>query len=479
MRKFTGFGDLIGYWNERDPEGTAFIMSSDDSEDSNVLISYKELRRVFVRRSRELYTRRIEDEVKCEVILWDGSYECLTEIFAAAAAGIRSVLLNSVVSPEFLKGVLNGVDADCLWTGKSLLKAEEFDVADAGEFSETGDCAEGFHCEEGTPVIFYTSGTTSSGKAVALTDESLMASAWNGGEMLPLTRTDLLLSILPADHVFGFVCGVLWPMTFGCPVALCRGQLKIFQDFEYFRPTAVSLVPSMLSFFLNHNVFNKELKLVLVGAGTCKEEYIRKAVEKGIRVSFGYGLTETSSGVAISTGGDPFAMDICPDDTIKIADDGEILIKAPSCMMKGYYKEPEETAKVIVDGYLHSGDMGYLDEDGRLHISGRKKEMLVLEDGTKVFLPEYEERLAGALGNSDVAVVAVDDRLMLVYHPEGAETEKATEALIGEIMERMDPVMKTVPRGQRISRVILTDRAIPRTATGKIRREKLLEEVVL
>lgn len=94
-------------------------------------------------------------------------------------------------------------------------------------------------------------------------------------------------------------------------------------------------------------------------------------------------------------------------------------------------------------------------------------------------MPEYEERLAGALGNSDVAVVAVDDRLMLVYHPEGAETEKATEALIGEIMERMDPVMKTVPRGQRISRVILTDRAIPRTATGKIRREKLLEEVVL
>lgn len=54
-------------------------------------------------------------------------------------------------------------------------------------------------------------------------------------------------------------------------------------------------------------------------------------------------------------------------------------------MMKGYYKEPEETDKVLKDGFLHSGDMGYLDEDGRLHISGRKKEMLVLEDGTKVF----------------------------------------------------------------------------------------------
>lgn len=480
MRKFTGFRDVIEFWGERDPEGTAFITDSAGSADKKVEISYGKFRRDVIRRGRELRAARLSDGVKNEVILCDGTYECLCEIFGAAVSGTCSVLLNYRTPGEIMGEILANVDAYRLWKGSREDIPDIPGLTDPEPFSGTVDEYTSVPLENnGTPVVFFTSGTTSMGKAVALTDESLMASAWNGGEMLPLTRTDLLLSILPADHVFGFVCGVLWPMTFGCPVALCRGQLKIFQDFEYFRPTAVSLVPSMLSFFLNHNVFNKELKLVLVGAGTCKEEYIRKAVEKGIRVSFGYGLTETSSGVAISTGGDPFAMDICPDDTIKIVDDGEILIKAPSCMMKGYYKEPEETAKVIVDGYLHSGDMGYLDEDGRLHISGRKKEMLVLEDGTKVFLPEYEERLAGALGNSDVAVVAVDDRLMLVYHPEGAETEKATEALIGEIMERMDPVMKTVPRGQRISRVILTDRAIPRTVTGKIRREKLLEEVVL
>ena len=480
MRKFTGFRDVIEFWGERDPEGTAFITGSAGSADKKVEISHGIFRRDVIRRGRELRAARLSDGVKNEVILCDGTYECLCEIFGAAVSGTCSVLLNYRTPGEIMGEILANVDAYRLWKGSREDIPDIPGLTDPEPFSGTVDEYTSVPLENsGTPVVFFTSGTTSMGKAVVLTDETLMSSAWNGGEMLPLKREDLLLSILPLDHVFGFVCGVLWPLTFGCPVALGRGPLNIFRDFEYYRPTVVSLVPSMLSFFLEHHGFNSELRLALIGAGTCKEKCIRQAEEAGIRISFGYGLTETSSGVAISTGGDPFAMDICPDDTIKIADDGEILIKAPSCMMKGYYKEPEETEKVLKDGFLHSGDMGYLDEDGRLHISGRKKEMLVLEDGTKVFLPEYEERLAGALGNSDVAVVAVDDRLMLVYHPEGAETEKETEVLIGEIMERMDPVMKVVPRGQRISRVILTDHAIPRTATGKIRREKLLEEVVL
>lgn len=478
MRKFTGFSDLAGYWADRDPEGTAFVTGSADTAGGKVEISYERFRRDVDLRSRELYTRRIRDDIHCEAILCDGSYECLREIFAAADAGVRSVLLNIRIPAGALPGLLKHVDADCLWAGKGGPDLESIRIADARAFSGVDeDVVSRFSHESDTPVIFFTSGTTSSGKAVVLTDRTLMSSAWNGGEMLPLKREDLLLSILPVDHVFGFVCGILWPLTFGCPVALGRGPLSVFSDFQYYRPSAVSLVPSMLSFFLEHNVFNDELKLVLIGAGSCKEKYIKKARDAGIMVSFGYGLTETSSGVAISTGGDPFAMDICPDDTIKIAGDGEILIKAPSCMMKGYYKEPEETEKVIVDGYLHSGDMGYLDDEGRLHISGRKKEMLVLEDGTKVFLPEYEEKLVNSLGNSEIAVLSVDDRLVMVYHREGPEAERPMDDLADEIMLRLKPVMETVPRDQRISQVILTDRPIPRTATGKIRRKKLLEEV--
>ena len=97
-------------------------------------------------------------------------------------------------------------------------------------------------------------------------------------------------------------------------------------------------------------------------------------------------------------------MEICPDDTITLAEDGEILIEAPTCMMKGYYKRPDSTAEVLRDGVLHTGDLGSFDINGRLHITGRKKDILVLPDGTKIFLPEYEARLMSALGHTELAV---------------------------------------------------------------------------
>ena len=122
----------------------------------------------------------------------------------------------------------------------------------------------------------------------------------------------------------------------------------------------------------------------------------------GLRVSFGYGLTETSSGVAISVKGDPYAMEVCPDDTITIAEDGEILIEAPTCIMQGYYKRPDATREVLRGGVFHTGDLGMFDENGLLHITGRKKDMLVLPDGTKIFLPEYEAAIMQALGHTEI-----------------------------------------------------------------------------
>ncbi|MBO5557039.1 MAG: AMP-binding protein, partial [Oscillospiraceae bacterium] len=183
---------------------------------------------------------------------------------------------------------------------------------------------------------------------------------------------------------------------------------------------------------------------------------------------FGYGLTETSSGVAISVGGDPYAMEVCPDDTIRLAEDGEILIQAPTCMMQGYYKMPEATAAVLKRGVLHTGDLGRFDEEGRLHITGRKKDMLVLSDGTKLFLPEYEARLMQALGHAELAVVLLDGQPALIYSGEGEETA---------IRDALRPLMEELPRGQQIRRILITDDPLPRTATGKIKRWELQQKV--
>ena len=161
-------------------------------------------------------------------------------------------------------------------------------------------------------------------------------------------------------------------------------------------------------------------------------------------------------------------MEICPDDTITIADDGEILIAAPTCMMQGYYKWPQYTEEVLRHGILSTGDLGRFDEEGKLHITGRKKEMLVLSDGTKIFLPEYEARLMQVLGNTELAVVLRDDRPVLVYN---GDAER------GELEEKLRGLMRELPRGQQLTDILIVKDPLPRTASGKIKRWEIQQKV--
>ena len=395
----------------------------------------------------------------CLAVLCDGSFDCVTTIFAANLAGLQVVLLDENTPDERLPQLLTYTDADALWSDE--------DLADELASSLTGGVSDG-----AGRILFFTSGTTEAAKAVVLTDRSLCASAWNGGEMLPLSPEDRLLCMLPLNHVFGFVCGLLWGLTCGAAVALGRGARHYTDDLIHFRPTAVSLVPALLGFLLTKGKLNEELRLVLVGAGDCPPALLALAAGRGLRVSFGYGLTETSSGVAISVRGNPFAMELCPEDEIRLAEDGEILIQAPTCMMEGYYKKPEDTAAILQSGVLHTGDLGRFDEDGRLHITGRKKEMLVLADGTKLYLPEYEAELAAALDGRELALALREGRPVLVLR--GPEQDRH------ELLRRLAPVMANRPRGQQLRDILFIDEPLPRTATGKLQRwalQKRLEEL--
>ena len=207
------------------------------------------------------------------------------------------------------------------------------------------------------------------------------------------------------------------------------------------------------------DVLNPQLRLVLIGAGSCPRSYLDAAAARGIRVSFGYGMTETSSGIAISVSGDPYALEICPDDTVTIAPDGEILVRSPGCMMTGYYRQPEETARVLKGGVLSTGDLGSIDENGRLHITGRKKEILVLKDGTKIFLPEYEGQLCRTLGTGELAVLAPDGVPVLLIQADPSSRSRIQNAL--------RDLMSGYPRGQQLADIVFTDAPLPRTATGK------------
>ncbi len=442
--RFDSFSQLLSHWAAQTPDAPALRYGSRQ-------LSYRQLQEAVLQRAEELRA----GGKSCLGILADGSLSCVLTIFAANLAGLQLVLLDENAPEELLRRLIAYTDADALWGDEELCAAL------------AGDLTGGVSGGAGN-ILFFTSGTTERAKAVVLTDHSLCQSAWNGSAKLPLSPDDTLLCLLPLGHVFGFVCGLLWGLSCGACVALGRGARHYLDDCAFYQPTAVSLVPMLLGFLLQHRAINPELRLILVGAGDCPGQLLQAAAALGIRVCFGYGLTETSSGVAISVSGDPFALEICPDDTVTLAEDGEILIQAPTCMMQGYYKLPEATAEVLQDGVLHTGDLGYLDADGKLHITGRKKDMLVLPDGTKIFLPEYEAQLMQALGHSELAVTLRGGRPLLIYSGEGDEAA---------IAARLRDLMARLPRGQQLSGIRLIQEPLPRTATGKIKRWELQQKV--
>ena len=442
--RFQSFEDLLCCWAEKSPDRPALLYEGES-------LSYRGLLdRVRLRAEELRGTGKT-----CMGMLSDGSLDCVVELFAANMAGMQLVMLDQAAPEALLRGLIAYTDVDILWGEEEL--CEELKP----------NLTRGVTDGQGK-ILFFTSGTTERAKAVVLTDHSLCQSAWNGGAKLPLQPGDNLLCLLPLGHVFGFVCGVLWGLSCGACVSLGRGARHYLDDFAHYKPTAVSVVPMLLGFLLKQYCLNEELKLILVGAGDCPPQLLQAVAARGIRVSFGYGLTETSSGVAISTEGDPYAMEVCPDDTITIAEDGEILIAAPTCMMQGYYKWPQYTDEVLRHGILSTGDLGRFDDEGKLHITGRKKDMLVLNDGTKIFLPEYEAALMKALEHTELAVVLRGGRPVLVY---SGEAERKA------LQDRLLPIMATLPRGQQLGDVIVVQEPLPRTASGKIKRWELQQKV--
>ena len=504
--KYTGFEDLLRTFSEAAPSRTAILY---EKSGKPVSLSRTEFARAAAARAGELLSNPKEAGLilkadnktpTCLGILCDGSLSCVLTIFASALAGLQTVLLDENAAEELLIEQIRQTDIDCLWGSDEDL-AEELKPYLTEGIVPPSSQAEGALLPEGHRILFFTSGTTSSSKAVVLTDKSLMAAAYNGSCKLALSEEDTLLCMLPLNHVFGLVCGLLWGMQCGSAVALGRGARYYTQDLSFYRPTALSAVPMLLGFLLQHDLLNDELRLVLVGAGDCPKALLAAAAHKGVSVSFGYGLTETSSGVAISVppayrassdgtpygpvencadpaaSFDPYALEICPENTVTLAEDGEILVAGDSCMMEGYYKHPEDTAAVLRDGILYTGDLGRWDDSGRLHIIGRKKEILVLQDGTKIFLPEYEARIAAALPERDFAVVTRDGKpALLLVDPDlslQSKDNRAKEAAQADVQNKLRNAMAGLPRGQQLGAILFTGKPLPRTATGKIKRWEL------
>lgn len=439
--KYSSFEELVTDFRTR--KGIALRYAEESGEEDVISeVTYPELADMIM--SEVLHVKAACSDI--ELISDEHSVDTVVNVFAHVIAGCDVIMADPMLPDELAH--------------MALAAAEEARREREGRRDNRGRLI--LEKKEGE-LLFLTSGTTSRSKIVRLTSESFCTSAWSGQCMLPCGENDILLSILPLSHVFGFVCSMLWGLAYGATVALGRGVRHIIDDTLFFRPTILPAVPSLIGAMLKFGTLNPEIRVALIGAAPCTPEVTAALRQKGIDVFLGYGMTETSSGIAITQDLDePEALYPCPGADIRVEPDGEITVATP-CMMQGYIG-----AIPMFDGdRFFTGDIGSIDEKGRLHLQGRKKDVLIMADGTKVFCPEYEEDIADMTGITDIGIIKKDGHAVLIA---GKGSDKETlKAAVAEYN-------KGLQRSQQIYNVIIADHDLPRTVTAKLKRYELQEE---
>ncbi len=287
-------------------------------------------------------------------------------------------------------------------------------------------------------VLFFTSGTTADAKGVMLNNRNLAENINAVTAYVKLYPSDRLFSVLPLHHCYESTIGFLYPLSQGSSVAVCEGLRYIVPNLQEAQPTAILTVPLLVENLykkINEKIVqSKKDKMVksmigvtnalkvagidikrkvfkdiydnlggklriIVSAAAPIDKVVGEWLE-GIGITFlqGYGLTETAPISALTpeyktcvgSVGKPIVSANIKIDNPNENGEGEILIKSPTLMI-GYYENEEETKKVIdSDGYFHSGDIGYMDEEGYIFITGRSKNVIVTQNGKNIYPEEIE-----------------------------------------------------------------------------------------
>jgi long-chain acyl-CoA synthetase len=359
--------------------------------------------------------------------------------------------------------------------------------------------------------IVFTSGTTGDPKGAMISHGNLLACATSMAEVFPIGPNERLLSVLPLSHLYEQVIGLITPLLGGASVAypVSRQPAVLVRAFKSFGVTTLLIVPQglrlldrtierrveeagrttlfrrlhavarvlprpirRLLFYPVISRFGGKLKTIGVGASALDVELGQRWIDMGIDVLQGYGATEMSPVVSFTR---PSANRLgtvgqaIPRVEIQIADDGEILARGPN-RFQGYWRNPEATAAVIdAEGWYHTGDLGSLSSDGFLTMHGRKKDMLALPDGQKVYPEDVEAVLATDARVRESAVVGWPPGPDLKVHAVLLlDDPTQAEAIIRDANARLGAHQQI--RGH----TVWPDADFPRTHTLKVRKHEVV-----
>ncbi|MFA6931440.1 MAG: AMP-binding protein [Lentisphaeria bacterium] len=364
-------------------------------------------------------------------------------------------------------------------------------------------------------VIVYTSGTTGSPKGVMLTFQNIWANLHSVSAEVPIyCSDDRVMVLLPLHHVLPLQGTMLMPLTIGATivfapslvaadilstlsdhkVTLFVGVPRLFillrdglmskirqkkiASFLFFLCARInSLAFSRLLFGTVQRRFGGAIKYMPCGGAAIDPQVIKDFRTLGFEILLGYGLTETAPMVSFTHpgGGRKGASgQIMPCNEVRCVD-GEIAVRGGN-VMKGYFERPEETAAVLRDGWFYTGDLGHVDKDGHIFITGRRKEIIVLPSGKNINPEEIEQKLLKYTDFiSEVAVLASGDALQALILP-NVKALQARGIINLEEAIRADAVSKynqNASSYKRILKCIMISESLPRTRLGKLKRYEL------
>lgn len=351
--------------------------------------------------------------------------------------------------------------------------------------------------ENDCAMILFTSGTTGRSKGVMLSNRNLIDNAFSSTDN-DHPENQVFLNILPIHHVFCINCDVLVSLRYGNILCLNRDMSKLAEHLLLFEPTAFRVVPMVAKALYNRfcllrkqnpdksveevkaEVFGSRLRRVTCGGGYLTPELAKNYQELGISIGQGYGMSECSP--VIST-----AIWDRPDKTAsvgKIVDrcqvrivDGEIQVKSPSVMM-GYYKDPENTAQALTeDGWLCTGDIGYVDDENFLYLTGRKKNLIILSNGENVAPEQIENMFADETIVEDILVFEENDAITAEIYPNFKYAEACgISDITGAVGESIAKINQKLPSFKRILNFRVRKDPFEKTSSRKIKRSNYFSQ---
>ena len=383
---------------------------------------------------------------------------------------------------------------------------------------------------ERTAALLFTSGTTAAAKVVMLSDSNICSDIMSVAKRVDISDNDSTLCVLPLHHAYQTIVFLVL-LYVGGTVSFCEGLRHVSENLSFYKPTMFVTVPLMLEkmhkkifqklsqqsgikrvfstgrmsflmehfelsdlrkyvYSLIHEAFGGNLKMIVVGAAAMNPDIAKDFESFGIPVIIGYGLTECSP-IAICNSskshlpdsiGKPLDGAMVILDNIDESGCGEICVKGPM-VMQGYYKNRKATAAVLENGWLRTGDIGYCDDEGNYHITGRSKNVIVTKGGKNVYPEELEYYLNNdpivqesmIFGDSDgeeehvaAQVIPDEDAIREKLNKEKLSKDDIQKA-ISDAVRRIN---KILPSYKSIRHVFIREDEFEKTSTHKIRRSR-------